>query len=231
MQQAFHARFGSFPHVVINHLHRIKLDANRPIGEGACGNPDAGVAWLEYHTFLDIAKLDILKRSGKGWYMDMHGHGHAIERLELGYDLSAADLRRPDTELDAGTAFEDASSIRTVSGDETNESFSRLLRGPNSLGALYAASFFPAVPSMNDPFPQPGQLYFNGGFSTERHTCGTAAAPLGGLSGGNICGVQIETNLTGVRDTRENREKFAAATAAILERYLSTHWGIELRRR
>src|SRR5262245_3540023 len=67
MQQAFHARFGSFPHVVINHLHRSKLDANRPISDAACGNSDAGVAWLNYHTFVDIAKLDILKKSGKGW--------------------------------------------------------------------------------------------------------------------------------------------------------------------
>jgi hypothetical protein len=229
MQQAFHARFGTFPHIVINHLHRTKLDANRSITEAACGNAEAGVAWLEYHTFLDIAKLDILKRSGKGWYMDIHGHSHAIERLELGYDLSAADLRRSDTSLDTGTAFEDASSISTVSKDETNETFSRLLRGPNSLGAMYAANFFPAVPSLNDPFPQVGQLYFNGGFGTERHTCGRAAAPLGGLPGGNICGVQIETNMTGVRDTRANRERFAAVTAAILETYLSTHWGIELR--
>jgi hypothetical protein len=228
MQQAIHARFGSFPHVVINHLHRIKLDANRPISDAACGSSDAGVAWLEYHTFLDIAKLAVLKQSGKGWYMDMHGHAHAIQRLEIGYDLSATDLRRSDSALDTGTAAEDASSISTVSKDETNETFSKLLRGPNSLGALYAANFFPAVPSLNDPFPQTGQLYFNGGFSTERHTCGTAAGPLGGLSGGNICGVQIETNMTGVRDTRENRERFAAVTAAILEAYLSTHWGIQL---
>jgi hypothetical protein len=35
--------------------------------------------------------------------------------------------------------------------------------------------------------------------------------------------------MTGVRDTRANRERFAAVTAAILETYLSIHWGIELR--
>jgi hypothetical protein len=231
MQQAMHGRFGTFPHVVINHLHRRKLDANRPISEAACGNTEAGVAWLEYHTFMDIAKLAVLNRTGKGWYMDMHGHGHGIQRLELGYQLPASDLRRTDAALDSGTAFEDASSINTASKDQTNATFSRLLRGPNSLGTLYAVYGFPAVPSANDPFPQPGDPYFNGGFSTERHTCGTLAAPLGGLPGGNICGVQIETNLIGVRDTPENRARFAQVTATILEEYLGTQWGIPLRER
>jgi len=229
MQQAIHARYGTFPHVVISHLHRRKLDANRPITDAACGNSEAQVAWLEYHTFMDIAKLAVLNKSGKGWYMDMHGHGHGIQRLELGYELTAADLRRSDTALDTGTAFEDVSSINTVSKDQPFATFSMLLRGRDSLGALYAANGFPAVPSLNDPFPQAGDPYFNGGYSTERHTCSAAAGLLGGIPGGNICGVQIETNLIGVRDTAGNRARFAAVTAAILEEYLFRQWGLRLR--
>ena len=228
MQQAIHTRFGTFPHVVINHLHRSKLDANRPVTEAACGNTDAGVAWLEFHTFMDVAKLAVVNGPGKGWYMDMHGHGHGIQRLELGYLLRAVDLRQPDSVLDGTTAFEEASGINTLSKEETDETFSTLLRGPNSLGALYAANDFPSVPSPTDPFPQSGDPYFNGGFSTERHTCSLAAGPLGGLPAGKICGVQIETNLTGVRDTPENRTHFAEVTAKILETYLAEHWDIQL---
>jgi hypothetical protein len=227
MQQAIHSRFGTFPHVVINHLHRRKLDANRPITDAACGNTDAGVAWLEFHSFMDVAKLAVVNGPGKGWYMDMHGHGHAIQRLELGYLLSAVDLRRLDSALDAGTTFEDASSINKISKDQTDETFSSLLRGPTSLGALYAANDFSAVPSPTDPFPQSGDPYFNGGFSTERHTCSVAAGPLGGLPGGRICGVQIEVNRE-VRDTDESRRRFAEVTATILETYLAGHWGVQL---
>jgi hypothetical protein len=43
--------------------------------------------------------------------------------------------------------------------------------------------------------------------------------------------VQIETNLIGVRDTAENRVRFAQVTATILEEYLATQWGIQLRER
>src|SRR5262249_43166862 len=205
MQQAIHTRFGTFPHVVINHLHRKKLDANRPIKEAACGNSDAGIAWLQFHAFMDAAKHSVVNGPGRGWYMDIHGHGHAIQRLELGYLLGATELRQPDTALDAVASFEDESSVSTVSKDEPDETFSMLLRGPNSLGALYAANNFPSVPSSSDPFPHSGDPYFNGGFSTERHTCGLAAGPLGGQPGGKICGVQIEANLIGVRDASVNR--------------------------
>jgi len=229
MQQAIHARSGKFPHVVINNLHRKKLDANRPLGEAACGNSEAQVAWLEFYAFMDTAKLAVINASRKGWYMDMHGHGHAIDRLELGYLLSSMELRQPDNVLDAAANFEEASSINTVSKDETDETFSALLRGPNSLGSLYAANRFPSVPSMADPFPLMGQEYFNGGFSTERNTCSIAAGPLGSQSGGPICGLQIETNLTGVRDTAANRARFAEVTATILETYLASHWAIQPR--
>jgi hypothetical protein len=84
------------------------------------------------------------------------------------------------------------------------------------------------VPSSSDPFPQSGDPYFNGGFSTERHTCSLAAGPLGGQPNGKICGVQIETNRIGVRDTPANRTHFAEVTATILETYLAAHWGIQL---
>jgi hypothetical protein len=161
--------------------------------------------------------------------MDIHGHAHAIQRLELGYLLSAQELRQADSVLDGAANFEEASSINTVSKDETDETFSALLRGPNSLGSLYAANNFPSVPSPIDPFPQMGQQYLNGGFGTERNTCSLAAGPLGGQPGGPICGLQIEANLTGVRDTPANRARFAEITATILETYLDSHWNIQLR--
>ncbi len=226
MQQRFFARFGTYPHVVISHLSRRKLDPNRVQPEAACGNEEAAVALDEWHAFIEAAKSAVLKTTGKGWYMDMHGHGHTVQRLELGYLVTDAQLNLPDATLDASTAYEGAASMRTVSLFSPL-TFSALLRGANSLGTLYANNGFPAIPSATDPRPN-GADYFDGGDNTRRHTCGGSATAFGGVTGGNICGVQIETNFTGVRDNAANRDRFGDATAIVLEEYLRMHWGIRL---
>lgn len=226
MQQRFFARYGRYPHVIIAHLSRKKLDANRVEPEASCGNTEAAAALEDWHLFIDAAKRAVLASTGKGWYMDMHGHGHAIQRLELGYLLANTDLDRTDAALDASVAFENTASIRTLS-QAAPLSFSSLLRGNNSLGTLYANGGFPSVPSAQDPRPN-GTDYFNGGDNTRRHTCGADASMLGGMTNGMICGVQIESNFTGVRDNVTSRDRFGDVTAVVLETYLRTHWGISL---
>lgn len=225
-QQRYFARFGTYPHVVLMHLSRRKLDANRTATEAACGNATALDALGEWHTFIEIAKSAVLRASGKGWYIDLHGHAHAVQRLELGYLLPASDLDRTNAELDATNAAEDRSSIRSLSLFST-ASFSAALRGPNALGTLFEANGFRAVPSASDPVIA-GADYFNGGDNTLRHSCSSGAGALGGSSFGQICGVQIEANFTGVRDNITNRERFGAALAVVLEQFLRTHWGLDL---
>lgn len=227
MQQRYHARFGRYPHVVINHLHRVKLDANRDVVEGACGSREAETAWSEFQAFLDVARDAAVRESGRGWYMDVHGHGHEAQRLELGYLLSGRELDLSDAALDASKAYEDTASIRTLSEQDTRHSFSAVLRGPGSLGTLYADNGFPSVPSSGDPGPR-GAPYFDGGYNTRRHGCGAEAAPLGGVSGGSVCGVQVETNYAGIRDTRAAMDRFGDVTAAVLDTYLTLHWGLDL---
>lgn len=227
MRQRYFARFGKYPHVVINHLHRIKLDANRNLLEGACGDAEAQVAWNEFQDYLTAARNAVTTAHGKGWYMDMHGHGHEFQRLELGYLLSDAQLDRSNATLDAAKAYEDTSTIKTMS-EHAAISFSALLRGPSSLGTLYANNGFPSVPSSAYPSAASGEAYFSGGYNTQRHACGVEAGPLGGVAGGPICGVQIEANYTGVRDTQANRDRFGDVTAAVLDTYLTQHWGLDL---
>ncbi|HUQ82705.1 MAG TPA: hypothetical protein VM076_16260 [Gemmatimonadaceae bacterium] len=82
MQQRHFARYGTYPHIIINHLARRKLDANRTDPEAACGNAAAAKALVEWHAFIDAAKATVLASSGRGWYMDIHGHGHAKQRLD-----------------------------------------------------------------------------------------------------------------------------------------------------
>lgn len=226
MQQRYFARFGAYPHVVIAHLARRKLDANRTATEAACGDPEAQTAYNEWHDFINVAKAASLASSGRGWYMDVHGHSHEVQRLELGYLLSGAQLDLPDATLDASSAYQDTASVRTVS-ELDPVSFSALLRGSTSLGTLYAGRGFPSVPSSSDPGPR-GGAYFSGGDNTRRHACGAEATGLGGVAGGNVCGVQVEANYTGVRDTAANRDRFGDATAIVLEQYLLAHWGLRL---
>ena len=226
MQQRHFARYGTYPHIIINHLARRKLDANRLETEAACGDPTAVRALTEWHAFIDAAKTTVRQTSGKGWYMDMHGHGHAKQRLELGYLLTSAQLSLSDAALDANRAFQDTASMRTVS-EAAPIAFSVLLRGATSLGSLYAANGIPSIPSASDPSPGADE-YFTGGDNTRRHTCGEEANALGGATGGQICGVQIESHFVGVRDTPANRERFGDVTATVLGQYLSTHWSLTL---
>ncbi len=226
MQRRYVARFGTYPHVIISHLSRRKLDPNRLQPEAGCGNAEAAQALSEWHAYIDAAKRAVIAAHGKGWYMDMHGHGHAAQRLELGYLLTATQLNGTDASLDAASMVENSASILTLSLASPS-SFSSLLRGPTSLGTLYAAQGFPSIPSSSDPRPNSDE-YFNGGDNTRRHSCGAAAGPLGGMTGGMICGVQIEANFAGVRDNAANRDRFADATAQVLEQYLRVHWGLQL---
>ncbi|MEO5511212.1 MAG: hypothetical protein ABIV28_03350 [Longimicrobiales bacterium] len=222
MRDSMFARYGRYPHVIISHLGRSKLDPNRPAGEGACGDAEAGMAWTEFQTFVDSAEHTVLRQSGRGWYMDVHGHGHAVQRLELGYLLSGADLDGTDERLNTIAALEDSSSIRTMSRSSAL-TFAQLLRGPTSLGALYVTHGFPAVPTEGAPGPA-GAPYFSGGYNTERHGCSVAARGADTA----ICGLQIETNFTGVRDNANSRARFAGVTAQVLGAYLKLHWGLDL---
>ena len=51
--------FKCHPHIIICLLDRKKIDANRDLNDGTCGNPYAIEAWNDYHNFINIAKNKI----------------------------------------------------------------------------------------------------------------------------------------------------------------------------
>lgn len=208
---AVSAREGKYPHIIICRLSRKKLDANRDLNEASEPNPYATQAWKEFQSFIDTAKQAIIREFGKGFYIDIHGHGHEIQRLEMGYLLSSTALALSDNTLDNGT-YGNSSSIRTLI-PLSRLSFSKLLRGPQSLGSLFENRGFPAVPSEMQPNPG-SALYFSGGYNTQRH---------GSVGGGLISGVQIECNMKGVRDTDDSRRRFAEAAAETFDYYTAMH--------
>lgn len=208
---AFMTRTGRRPHLIITRLRRTKIDTNREIAEAAQGHSLTERAWIEYHTFIETAKRAAIARHGTGLYVDLHGHGHAVQRLELGYLLTRTHLALSDGELNQAT-HENRSSIRTLS-QASPAGFSELLRGPQSLGGLFEAQAIPAVPSPASPDPG-AEAYFDGGYNTARH---------GSRDGGPISGVQIECNFTGVRDTPANRTRFGNAFVAVWEEFVASN--------
>lgn len=206
---------GCRPHVVICHLARRKLDANRDLEDGACGDPQAAQAWSDFHAFIESAKEQVLASAGKGFYLDLHGHGHTVQRLELGYLLYEEELALDDSTLNTST-YIDYSSIRALAlANELGLSHAALLRGPQALGTRLSELGYPAVPSQQDPFPLAGQPYFTGGYNTVRHSS---------YQGGSIDGVQVECNFAGVRDNALNRARFADSLRVVLQTFLNDHY-------
>lgn len=208
IRDAFEAETGMRPHVVVCNLSRRKLDANREIGEAAAGVPAAERAWREYHGFVEAAMIESRTHGGRAFFIDLHGHGHEAQRIELGYLVSASELAHADSLLDVRPSRLGA-SVWPMTGT-SGDAFTDVLRGPESLGARLAERGFPSVPSPE--FPDPAGLpYFDGGYSTQRHAVNAS---------GWAAGVQVEANSVGVRDAPASREAFAAALVRSLEEYL-----------
>lgn len=214
MRQALIDLTGQAPHVIYSHLHRSKLDANREIVEAAQDNPYAEQAWEEFHEWIRVARTAVAADFGKGMYFDIHGHGHDIERLELGYLLTSEELNRPDVALNS-LAVVAETSIRDL-GRTSPIPFSQLLRGPTSLGGLFAEEDVPSVPSPTATGPGDAP-YFRGGYNTREYGSFHDAEV--------VSGIQIEHHYRGVRDTPDNRFVYATKAARVIRDFMLEHYG------
>ncbi len=213
----FAARTGRRPHLVVNLLHRRKFDANRDLPEASGGNTAAlRGPWEWLHAAVDTAKADVGRRWQRGLVIDLHGHAHAIPRLELGYLLTATQLRLDDAALTSSGAFSSSSVARLLQNGLSNRTPAERLRGATSLGGLLEARGFAAVPSSVAPAPLVGEDYFNGGFNTARH---------GSRSASTTDAVQIECHFTGLRDTEASRAAFASALVDALLVLFANEYG------
>lgn len=210
---------GCRPHLIICNLRRTKVDCNRNIADGACGNVDAINAWTDFHDFIDTAQYIAQNQyGGKALYIDLHGHGKQPYRLELGYGLSGGAFNQTDAVLN-NAFYLNASSIKQlVNTNVSGSTHAQLLRGPNALGTYFANAGFPAVPSQQSPNTG-GFPYFSGGYNTFNYTCIAANNTVNGL--------QIECDST-VRFGYSNRKKFADSTASVLVKYFLVHQNLNL---
>jgi N-formylglutamate amidohydrolase len=209
-----HEQTGHWPHVVICRISRRKIDCNREMVEACAGNPAAEAIWHDWHRFLGQAREQVVRDFGRGLYIDLHGHGHKVPQLEMGYLHSVADYDVSDEQLGAPQNIA-ASSLQAIAALHRRP-YAKLVRGDFALGTLLMERGFPASPSKERP--KPSAPYFRGGYNTGRY--GRDAAPLAGL--------QIETNSRGVRDNDTSRAKFAKALTESLQIFFEAQIGIPL---
>jgi len=218
-------RYSRFPHVIICNVQRTKVDCNREIIEGAQNNTNTQTLWREFHAFLNIARKQVSNSYGRGLYIDLHGHGHAIQRNEIGYNLSDSLLFKSIL-----SSSDDNNSTIYALSVRSRQNFNDLVRGNLSLGALLEKRGYPCIPSPANPNPGTNSAgvtntYFNGGYNVE--TYGTSSA-----NGGTIDAIQIECNYSNVRakssfsSDSENavvRATYASNLVASLDEYFKYH--------
>ncbi len=193
------------PYLVISYLKRTKLDQNREINEATCGNSAIATIWNNYHLSIDSFVTKILLKYPQALFVDIHGHGHTKQRLELGYLVSGSELRNPSSILPSSTSY------YNMLLQNPFLSSNQFLTTPNAFGTLMANKNFPCVPSAQDPAPLLSDPYFDGGYNTQRYT--SSVYP-------KVYGWQIESNFIGVRDNQTSRVNFAKAfLQSIMEFY------------
>lgn len=96
----------------------------------------------------------------RGLLIDLHGHGHAIQRLELGYLLSASNLRSGNNFLNGPVAIEN-SSIRHLALHNKNEyRHAELLNGQESLGGFLKRNVIPRYLAQRILHQEVGRIIF-----------------------------------------------------------------------
>ncbi|KAG0309481.1 hypothetical protein BGZ98_001993 [Dissophora globulifera] len=211
-------RVYNYPHVVVFRVPRLYVDVNRNItGENAIADhPISEAAWREYHDLIDhVQKIMLQQRTqqqkdkekqekrqsdiptlqnGPGLLLDIHGHVHATNLIEIGYLLNGSVLAMDDGQLDAhAESLAKESSIRSLISrialagtdpmstlsptsppsleyDDKKMTFSTLLRGQNeSLGGLLQSQGLGALPSPDHEAPCQKCIFFFGGYTTQSH--------------------------------------------------------------
>ena len=210
---------GFSPYIVLNNLHRKKLDLNRTLKKSNCGDMTTEIYWNLFHDKVDNFRNEIQNQFGSGLVIDIHGHSHKEQRIELGYLLSSSELRMDNSKIN-GSDFKNESSVKSLLDKNfDNLKLTDLLSGELSMGSLLTENNYASVPSKNFIAPKEGELYFSGGYNTEVY---------GSKYVGTVDAIQVELNMNGIRDTDENRSAFSESFAEVIVSYLRSYYISEL---
>lgn len=209
------AKTGYKPYLVINKMHRSKMDANRSRADATCGDQNAQAVWDLFHGSLQKSMVSITTKFQKGLFIDLHGHGNPKQRVELGYLLYEDELALPNETLNSPALLKVSAIQNLAKNNPAGTTHADLLKGNKSFGTLLYQAGFASVPSSADPVPLASDDYFSGGYNTANY---------GSYKGGAIDGIQVECNRVGLRDTEANRQAFAEAFVSTTLAYLNAHY-------
>jgi len=181
------------PHLVICHLDRPKIDANRPLKDAIVrpvtahgvkrisNRPIGGaeIAWYEYHSFLEIAKMLAAQHDWGAHYFDIHGNTASI-KVMMGNMIHSQVIdeclglksRKPTSDewMQELATHLSKSSIRSLAEQAELEKKIDMLLGNTSLGYYLERQGIPATPVGTDPVDWGGNCFYSGGYNTGRHS-------------------------------------------------------------
>ena len=207
-------KMGYQPFIVYAKIHRIKLDLNRSLQTSHCEDDTSNELWQLFHDQIFSFRQQVINNYKRGLLIDIHGHGHPIQRIELGYLITSQKLR----ELSGDETFlqHNETSINSlIENHPENKKLGDLLFGDNALGSLLSKNGFPTVPSSTDRAPRSGEPFFSGGTNTKNY---------GSKYQNGVDAIQLELNRNGLRQDSQDRERFSKVFAKILIDYMKFHY-------
>ena len=162
LQAKILANYCKVPFLVINHLHRIKLDANRNISEAAQGNATAEEAWFQFHNLTNYAQQELRTQFGttnvtnyprnnrvytgiKSLLVDVHGYSgydwtpnDGAPWIQWGYRLSDDDSLNPDKYCPLDRRSNYTAGTFTHARWMPGQSYECVVRGQGSLASRVA---------------------------------------------------------------------------------------------
>ena len=205
---------GFEPYIVYAKIHRIKLDLNRSLQTSHCEDDTSNELWQLFHDQIFSFRKEIINKYSRGLLIDIHGHGHPIQRIELGYLLTSQKLREL-SDNKTSIQHNETSISSLIENHPENKELGDLLFGDNALGSLLSKNGFPTVPSSTDLAPKSGEPFFSGGTNTKEY---------GSKHQNGVDAIQLELNRNGLRQHIEDREKFSKVFAKILIDYMKFHY-------
>lgn len=212
IQDEYRNVYGKTPSVLISHISRIKIDQNRSLEEALCEDKTLVPTWHFYHNYLDSLLQYSSKKFNKVLFIDLHAHGHTIQRLELGHNLATTELGYVFTGHETFPQdLRAKSSYYNLLQLNPSLSLYETLMGDNAFGTLMANRGFPSVPSKQNPHAMSGQSYYTGGYNTIFAT---------GLTYPKVYGFQIEADGQS-KNNVARRADFAKSLAESVEIMIS----------